>query len=197
METEFKFALTKQEYALLKKLTDPRREKRQSNTYFDDEKMTLLKNKAGLRLRLENGRAYLTLKQDSASTARKTGSGLHSRFEWETRLASKGASLLLKPSNEVTRVVAKRFGTETLGNLRPIGTLKTWRRPLPLGPYLAELDRWTVGKRIFYELELETNRPAQARQFLKVAFRQLGIQLRPRRTTKLATLIKLTKEKSR
>lgn len=194
-EKELKYGLSKRDFEKLFAASKRRKTKTQINTYFDTSDQALRKIGAGLRVRIEDDkRAYLTLKCATPQTAASVKRGRHLRREWECRLELREAKRLRARKMRMGALkspVHRRIEALIPGvaeRVRVIGTVITRRSPIRLGPFHAELDAWRVGKRKFYELELETTALAQAEKTLREHFRSLGIRAKPRASTKLAAV---------
>jgi uncharacterized protein YjbK len=201
VEEELKFALSLRGYEKLLATATAFADFHQVNHYFETTDRALRKAKAGLRVRIENGRqATLTLKCAVASTAAGAKTGWHRRQEWESRLPLRAAQALTtgrrrlaSVSSPVMKALARHLPAIEKDRLHPIGCLQTWRRPIRIGRYAGELDRWQVGDRVFYELEIETHNRRGAEKAVRSLFKQLKIPVRPRASTKLSTFFRLSR----
>ncbi len=201
MEEELKFALSRSGYEKLLGTATGARDVHQVNSYFETSDRALRKAQAGLRVRIENGKkATITLKCAVATTEAGAKEGWHRRQEWESKLPFATAQALLAKrrrlsnlASPVMRALARHLSTIHPDRLHPIGSLQTWRRPIKVGRYAGELDRWQVGSHTFYELEIETRNRRGAEKAVRLLFKQLGIAVRPRATTKLSTFFRLTR----
>lgn len=202
MEKELKYALSRRSYEKLALLCDPSRGKTQANTYFDDAHFSLRRKKAGLRIRIENGkRAFFTLKASISRTEAGAKEGWHERQEWENPLALSAALGVVAGKRKLSslrspllKTLNKNFPDIPLASLKRLGTLETWRMPLAVDRFSGELDCWKVHGRTFYELEIETSSRTQCEAAVKKLFKDLHIPFKPRSTTKLAALFRFRRQ---
>jgi len=203
LEKELKYFLNKTDYWTLRHSVSPHSDRKVShiNYYFDDPRLRLRAKRFGLRLRLVDGiQAVVTLKHPSG--ALESLSALKIRKEYESTIPLKQAKLIVRGKIPITdlkimpiRVLKKHFSMEQLKKLRPLGAIKTTRIffKTPEGVE-AELDRFRMFDKRFYELEVETNRPKTADKAIRKLFKQVKIPYLPNQKSKLARFLDLWKK---
>ncbi len=199
IESELKYGLTREEYVTLLRGHRGReiRVQNQINYYFDDIHLNLRKRRIGLRIRLVNSRsALLTLKYPKPSGRVKIRA-LKVRAEFESRISAQAARRVLSGKLDILsldampiRKLGRVFPLDRLCRLRPLGSIETRRHVLPLNrKFIMELDRSRMFGKFFYELEVETQRPAKADKAVHNLFWKFDIGYQPLRRSKLARFI--------
>lgn len=158
-EAEIKLKLTESVYLYLKNTCTAYKEVSQKNHFLDTSDYTLLHHRWVLRIRIEDSwRGYITVKGPG-----EINNALHIRPEFESPvLVDQAESLLqgfdlssihLSPCTELV----KRFGNQ---HVLPFLFFHNQRIIFSWNEWKFELDKTTIEKNLFYELEVETD-PAQ------------------------------------
>lgn len=199
IESELKYGLSRDEYV---RLVRAHRKfiisaQNQVNYYFDDIHLNLRRLRIGLRIRLINSkRAVLTLKYPKMG--RPSGiRALRVRAEFESFLPAKTAKRIIDGRTDILslkslpiRRLARLYPLRKLCRLQVLGSIKTNRTLIPLNKkFQMELDRSRMFGKTFYELEVETLRPAKADKAVHNLFWKYDIAYHPLRRSKLARFI--------
>ncbi|MCB0418708.1 MAG: CYTH domain-containing protein [Bdellovibrionaceae bacterium] len=196
LEKELKYGLTESEYKkVLRSLRShiASREE-QDNYYIDNPRLRLRSKKIGLRVRITNKRhATVTLKQSFVPTGKTGPRALKVRKEWEYSLPLGAARAVLRDPQKVLRLnnhiptilqqQLKKTHWEKLEVLGCLSNLRYTATPHP--KFKVELDHYKLFSKNYYEIELESTRPKEADTWLRAWLHEKGIELHPRRTSKL------------
>ncbi|MCB0404103.1 MAG: CYTH domain-containing protein [Bdellovibrionales bacterium] len=196
LEKELKYGLTESEYkTVLRSLRSHiKSREEQDNYYLDNPRLRLRSKKIGLRVRITNRRhATLTLKQSFSPTGKSGPRALKVRKEWEYALPLGAARAVLRDPQKVLRLnnripiilrqQIKRNHWEKLAVLGCLSNLRYTATPDPR--FKVELDHYKLFSKNYYEIELESTRPKEADRWLRAWLHGKGIELHPRRTSKL------------
>ncbi|MGQ9590013.1 MAG: NYN domain-containing protein [Planctomycetota bacterium] len=197
VEREVKFAIPSREDFL--RLRDspewgaPGRTVRQFNYYFDTGDRLLGQNRILLRIREDAGpsgrRCTVTWK-----CGRETAPGVFESEEIEEEIpaaaldaARRDPGKLWEISPRVAAALSERIGRRPLGLA---GSLENERTRREVGGWILELDRTSFpdGSEN-YELEIETDRPLEAKAWAEREVEGKGIRLAPERRTKYERLL--------
>ncbi|MGH9362465.1 MAG: CYTH domain-containing protein [Thermoanaerobaculia bacterium] len=194
VESEIKYRLA--EIDDYRKLTGPRGlegaagSDRQENLYLDTADLRISSGGAMLRVRRSGSGAIVTFKAGAELEA-----GYFRSTEIEAPIDPPALSSILKHPSSLYRlplapaeILRARFGELSL---EVVGTLTNDRSRFRAGAYLVEVDRllFPDGSEE-YEVEVETERPEEARAWLEAEFRRLSVRAAPSRQTKLARLLR-------
>lgn len=204
LEKELKYLLTKQGYAKLISVTRRHvREKiKHTNYYFDDPRLRLRKKKFGLRIRIQNGnKAFITLKEPAAFPTGKVPS-LKVRHEWETEIPLKTAKAILAGKKQMAdlkikpiQILKRRFNNASLDKIAVLGSVKTLRTVVVCRNRVElEIDKFKMFNKKFYELEVETEKPAFADRTVRLLLRRHRIPYHPITKSKLGRFIEMWKK---
>lgn len=196
LEKELKYGLTKAEYRKLARAIRPVLEKteQQDNHYVDHPRLRLRTKKIGLRVRITNRHsATLTLKQSLNARSKSGPAALKVRKEWEydlplgaARATLRDPQKLMRLKNRIPSIIRKAVPKKTWENLTVLGTLSNTRHTArPHKDFKIELDHYQLFSKNYYEVELESTRPEQADLWIRGWLHSLGVDVRPRRTSKL------------
>lgn len=202
IERELKYSLKRREYLrlyrALKLQYQLHRKVRQSNYYFDDPKLSLRKQRLGLRVRIEDGsRASLTVKGPSQMTRRRQPVAFKARWEYEVSIPLALARQLIRRPSTIgelklvpIRKLLRHIDSKVLERVQALGRLTNTRAFFRFGKgHLLELDRFEMFDQRHYELELETPRPTEADRRIRHLLHEYGVTFRPSRTSKLGRFI--------
>lgn len=181
IERELKYHLDEARYERLKTaLGTPEHTKEQVNLYLDTPGRELCDAHGALRLRREGDKRFLTYKRGKAQEG-----SFFELHEFEVEATPEQWSLLaggklpegeLEPIDRLKHDFPHVNGVVTLGEARNLRICY----PLPTGD-TAELDRTTFPNgRVDFELEVETENPAEVERHLE----SLGVPLTPQTKTK-------------
>jgi len=209
-EQEIKLELASEEDRdrLIAALPPSTRRKRQANHYYDLPGLELRGAGVLLRLRLETikrpehsprQRARVTVKE----RATRDGEGLFDSIEREFDVPVEAAEAVVGGDagfetlgGEVLDALAARFGA--LAGLRRWGVLENERSVHPFGEWELEVDRAVYpGGVVLREVELESERPEEARARLTALLGRLGIAATPSSMSKSERLAQAADEATR
>ena len=206
IENELKYLLTEADFTKLKrylKTVYPFSIKTQRNYYFDTSNLELRAKKIGLRIRYENKSRtpILTLKFPAKSTVRALRA-FRSRNEIEAKLNSKLAVGLLKARISFNQIklppialLNSMVAASLIESMIPLGSMVNSRIKFKwTNGLVLELDRFKIFDQIFYELELETDKPKRGDLLVRELFKDLKIRYKPSGKSKLARFIELKKK---
>ncbi|MEZ4750058.1 MAG: CYTH domain-containing protein [Bdellovibrionota bacterium] len=196
LEKELKYGLTESEYKkILRSLRSHiKSREQQDNYYLDNPRLRLRSKKIGLRVRITNRRhATLTLKQSFTPAGKAGPRALKVRKEWEYPLPLGAARAVLRDPQKVLRLnnpipvilrqQIKKNHWEKLVVLGCLSNLRYTATPHP--KFKIEVDHYKLFSKDYYEIELESTRPREADIWLRAWLQERGIELHPRRTSKL------------
>ena len=169
----------------------------QENRYYDSAECTLLRYGALLRIRRSGERSILTFKQGGESSSQP---GYFDSVEVEADLTAEVAGLCHETPQHLwqldlppLRLLERRVGRLVL---TPIASSSTERRRWSVDGFVVELDAVRVPEALrpdeqaFFEVEVETDEPGRARQFLEGLFESLGVAARAGGETKLEAVLR-------
>lgn len=197
LEIEFKFRLSPASLGALKRAGEIQKKESQTNHYFDLlPALPFAKAKIGIRIRNQDGVYFFTVKMPARSEARKKG--LHVKKEYECRLPKSQALRALRNKRPLTSfknapaaALRNHAKPQPLNDLHRIGQIKNVRVTVKYRDGLTlELDKFTIGKEVFYEAECETKDPAADEKKIKALWKHLGIPLKPELASKLTRFLK-------
>ncbi|MEM7263889.1 MAG: CYTH domain-containing protein [Planctomycetota bacterium] len=169
------------------------REIEQHNTYWDRTDDALRAAEVMLRIRVTEDRAVVTVKR----AATRNADGFFEAVELEAEVDRARAILAIERQqldgleSEVLDGITREFGS--CDTLRIWGEMRNLRRCYRLADdLLAEVDRSDYGSGgVFFEVELESADPADARRRLDAALAEVEVELTPSRETKSERLARL------
>jgi uncharacterized protein YjbK len=199
LEKELKYRLTREEHARLLRSLRRRGIARAHSltTYLDTPDQRLRRLGIGLRVREADSRkAFLTLKR-RAQAIRGAPRAYRVREEYECSLPpalardlARGKTALSGVKLEPVRVLRRLVPDAVVARIAPMGTMKMSRVKAALAPgFVAELDRFSVFGRKFYELEMETEDAATADRLIREQLKRLRIPYRPASLSKLGRFL--------
>lgn len=196
LETELKYRLDRRSYLKLLKSLRCQRTQHFSNHYFDTPRLELKKLGFGLRIRIIQSKARVTLKQSQSAHTAIRGFNVRRECEVALPLATATAitvgkrsigSLDIQPIRILKRIVLPA-SIERVSRLGSIQTTRSWLRLG--GNMLGELDCCQMFSKRFHELEVETKNPQVADARVIELFKALSIPRRPSLESKLRQFLK-------
>src|SRR3989338_55541 len=192
VESELKYGLSQLEYTRLLRTHRQRGRKIQKHTnyYFDGDRLSLHRRRIGLRIRLETGsQAVVTLKHPKAmgvtnELISKPLPFLAVRMEFESKISRRIARQVIVGKRSLLSVeclaieeLKRIYGARKLPRIHALGSMETRRVVLPSSKsFRLELDQsWLFGE-TFYELEVETHRPAAADRWVRHLFSRYKVR---------------------
>jgi len=204
-ESELKYVLSAADYARLARHFRSRvsATHRILNVYLDTPEFLLRRRGFGLRVRFVAGKRPEITFKGPARRGRAGPTALMLRLEIEclppVAVARSLARGNARRSRELPPLAAlsARLGDSVRDALEPVARMRMVRRRIRwTRGQVLELDRFTIGARVFHELELETTRPRAADAEVRALLGDLGIAVRPGRESKLARVFRLSQRSS-
>lgn len=187
LEIEYKTLLSKKEFKRLTHLYDKVSPIKQTNHYFETENFDLKAAKLSFRIRCFEDRAEMTLK-----IPQQVGTHEHN-LDLTLDDAQAIISQQCLPINSITQLLIDRgFNLE---QIKPTGSLTTYRREVALPIGLLAIDENHYANRLDYEIELEVNEAEQGKRDFEQFLKDQGIHFKYARS-KVARFSQTLKSKN-